>query len=100
MNVYISSWSKRKHNELKSTSSPGAQSLFSMTETNTDWNAGKKEKGQGDHSLSHARTVSCFENNLRHLDRGRTDGLVQNVSLDKNVDKAVFESDGEMEAGD
>ena len=37
-----SSWSKRKHNELKSTSSHDAQSLFSMKENDGNGNAGKK----------------------------------------------------------
>ena len=36
-----SSWSKRKHNELKSASSPDAQNFFNM-ENDSDGNAGKK----------------------------------------------------------
>ena len=46
INVYTSSWSKRKHNELMSTSPPDAQSLFSMTKNDIDGNAGKKQKRQ------------------------------------------------------
>ena len=45
INVYTSSWSKQKHNELKSTSSPDAQSSFSITENESDRNVGKKAKG-------------------------------------------------------
>ena len=44
MNVNTSFWSKRKHNELKSTSSPDAQSLFSMTENDSDGNAEKSKR--------------------------------------------------------
>ena len=48
INIYFSSWTKWKHNELNSTSSPDAQNLFHMTENDSDGNAGKKQKIQCD----------------------------------------------------
>ena len=42
--LYTSLWSKGEHNELKSTSSPGAQSVFGMTENESYGNAGKKQR--------------------------------------------------------
>ena len=62
-NVYISSWAKQKHNELKSVSFPNAQSLFSMTESDSDGNAEKKQKGQWNLSLSHASSALFIKNN-------------------------------------
>ena len=76
INVSISSWSKWKHNELKSTSSLDAQSLFRLTESESNGNAGRKQNGQCDLSLSQACSASLFEQNSRH-----------------GVDKAVFKSD-------
>ena len=82
-----------KKNELKSTSSHDAQSLFSTTENDSDRSARKKQKGQCDLSLSHASSASFFENNSRHGDGGSTDQLVQNGIFGINVDKAVVGSD-------
>ena len=64
-----------------------------MTENNSYGNAGKKQKGQCDISLSHASSASFFENNSRHGDGGSADRLVQNSMLGKNVDTAIFGSD-------
>ena len=54
---------QKENNELMSASSPDAQSLFSMTENNSNGNAGKKQKEQCHFSLPHARSASFFKNN-------------------------------------
>ena len=53
----------RKYDELKSISSLDTQSLFSITENNSNGNAGKKQKEQCHFSLPHARSASFFKNN-------------------------------------
>ena len=68
-----SSWSKRKHIELKSASPPDAQSLYSMKENDCVWNAEKKQKMKCDLRLSHDISASFFENYSRHGYRGSTD---------------------------
>ena len=74
-----SSWSKRKHKELKSSSFLDAESLFNM-ENDNDGNAGK-QKIQCDLCLSHDIIASFFENNSRHGDGRGVDQFVQNAIL-------------------
>ena len=64
-----------------------------MTENESHGNAGKKQKGQCDISLSHACCRSFFQNNSRHGDGGGADRLIQNAIVGKNVEKAVFSRD-------
>ena len=78
---------------MKSTSSPDAKSLFSMTDNDSDGNAGKKQKEHHDISLLHTSSAWFFENSSRHGDGDSAVRLVQNAILGKNVDKAVFGSD-------
>ena len=73
--------------------SPDAQSLFSMTENDSNGNAGKKQKRQCDLSLSHASSPSFIGNNARHGDGGGTDWLVRSAMLGKNIEKTGFWSD-------
>ena len=54
-----------------------------MTEKNGEGNAGKKQMGQSDLSLSHANISSFFENNQRHRDDSRSDRSVQMKYLAK-----------------
>ena len=85
--------SKKKRNKLKSILSPDAESLFSMTENESDMKTGKKQKGQCDFSLSSASSALFFVNNSRHGDGGGADKIAQNTILGKNVDNAVSGSD-------
>ena len=78
---------------MRSTSSSDAQCFLSMTENESDANAGKKHKGQCDLSLSHASSASFFKNNSRDGDGDGADWLVQSAILGKSVDKATFGSD-------
>ena len=61
-----------------------------MTENENVGNAGKKQKGQCDNSLSHASSLSSFENDSRHEHGGDADRLVQNAILKKNIHRAIF----------
>ena len=76
---------------MKPTSSLDAQSLFSMTENDSDGNVGKKQKGKCDVSLLHAISASFFDS--RQRDGGSADRLVQNAIFGKNVDRVAFGSD-------
>ena len=64
-----------------------------MLENDSDKNAGKKQKGQCDLSLSHASSASFFENNSRHGNKGSAHRLAQNAIFGRNVHKALFGSD-------
>ena len=55
-------------------------------------NAGNKQKGHCDLSLSHASSASLFENNSRYGDGGGTDQTVQKAIFGKKIEKAVFGS--------
>ena len=69
------------------------KSFPSMTESDSHWNAGKKQKREYDLSLSYASSASFSENNSKHGDGSSDNRLVHNAILGKNVDRAVFGSD-------
>ena len=66
---------------MKLTSSPDAQSLLNITENDSNGNAGKKQRGHCDLSLSHAISASFFENNSRCGEGGSTDWLFKMIKL-------------------
>ena len=76
INVYTFTWSKQKHNKLKSTSSPDAQSLFSMTNNDSDRNAGKKQMRQCDISYH----MLAVHHSLRIIHRMEVEGMLINWS--------------------
>ena len=71
INVYTPSWSKQKHNELKSTNYADAQSLFHITENNSDGNAGNTQKRHCDLILSHTSHASFFKKKFKTWTRGQ-----------------------------